>query len=162
MTTHEIERREIELVPIEPANPRTLRGIAVPYGALSHVLNDRAKPYRERFDPGSVEYDDRTVMAYGHDLSGVPLGRVGAGTLAFQETAEGLAFSVELPESRADIVEALRRGDLDGSVSVGFIAKDDRWQNRTNPAVRTVRSAILVELSICHAGAYPTAQGIIA
>ena len=98
-------------------------------------------------------------MLYGHDMNSVPLASVRAGTLRFREEPEGLAFSVDLPESRADIREALERGDLDGSVSIGFIASEDEWQNRTNPSVRTVRRAQLVELSIVTAGAYPGATG---
>ena len=138
---------------------RTLSGIAVPYGTLSHVLEDRARPYRERFERGSLQHSDSTVMLYGHDMNSVPLASVRAGTLRFREEPEGLAFSVDLPESRADIREALERGDLDGSVSIGFIASEDEWQNRTNPSVRTVRRAQLVELSIVTAGAYPGATG---
>ena len=151
-----IERRKLM---VAETSGNTLRGTAVPYGQMSHILEDRARPYRERFERGAISHDDHTVMVYGHDLNGVPLARVGSGTLAFYETLEALEFKAELPESRADIVQALERGDLDGSVSIGFICTQDRWNNKLNPAVRTVRSARLVELSIVAAGAYPAARG---
>jgi HK97 family phage prohead protease len=102
-----------------------------------------------------------TVMLYGHDQSGVPLGRVGSGSLRFEDAPGGLMFEIDLPEARADIREALERGDLTGAVSVGFYVDDggDEWQNKTKPAIRTVRNAELVELSIVPMGAYPQAKG---
>lgn len=154
-----IERRDIRVAVRANSENRTLSGIAVPYRTLSHTLHDRARPYRERFERGAISHHDHTVMMYGHDMSGVPLGRVGSGTLRFQETDVGLAFEVDLPESRSDILEALRRGDLDGSVSIGFVSSEDEWQNRTKPPIRTVRAAVLHELSVVQAGAYPTAAG---
>ena len=139
---------------------RTLSGIAVPYGSLSHVLHDRARPYRERFQRGALAHMESTILLYGHDMSGVPLASVRGSTLSFSETEAGLSFSATLPESRPDIREALQRGDLDGSVSIGFVAEEDTWQNRTNPSVRTVRRAKLHELSIVLSGAYPKATGV--
>ena len=155
-----IERRQ-GFATMTRTEGRTLSGIAVPYNSLSHVLEDRARPYRERFVRGALEYSAQTVMLYGHDMGGVPLASVRGQTLRFEESDEGLRFSVDLPESRADISEALERGDLDGSVSIGFIARDDEWNNRTNPSVRTVRGAQLVELSIVQAGAYASAGGTL-
>lgn len=144
------------------ATGNTLAGIAVPYNDFSHVLHDRARPYKERFKRGAMKPSDDTVMLYGHDDSGVPLARVGAETLRFEQADEGLRFAVELPESRADIREALGRGDLTGAVSVGFYVNPDgdEWQTRTNPSIRTVRSADLHELSIVRVGAYERASGI--
>ncbi len=153
-----IERRQLTITAAS-TDGHTFRGTAVPYGQLSHVLEDRARPYRERFKRGSIKHDASTVLIYGHELGAVPLGRVGSGTLRFGETDAGLQFEADLPEARADIVQALERGDLDGSVSIGFIADADTWNNRTNPAVRTVQAATLVELSIVNRGAYASAKG---
>lgn len=136
-----------------------LRGIAVPYGELSRMLHDRPRPYRERFMRGALTTGADTVLIYGHDLDTVPLARVGAGTLAFEDTDAGLAFEARL--APGPVATALERGDLDGSVSVGFVLERDEWQNRTNPAVRTVHAATLVELSIVMAGAYAAARGSI-
>tara|TARA_R100000655_G_scaffold9771_3_gene24084 strand:+ start:1373 stop:1855 length:483 start_codon:yes stop_codon:yes gene_type:complete len=146
---------------VQMGEGRTLSGIAVPYGQLSHVLHDRARPYRERFERGALNHTDGTVLLYGHDMQGVPLASVRGSTLAFTETDAGLAFSATLPESRADITEALQRGDLDGSVSIGFVAREDEWQNRTKPSIRTVRNADLMELSIVMSGAYQNATGVL-
>ena len=154
-----IEYRRLSLQSSETAEG-VFRGVAVPYGELSHVLADRARPYRERFERGAIKHTDSTVMIYNHNQGSLPLARVGAGTLRFTETDEGLRFEAELPESATEIREALQRGDMDGSVSIGFIANDDKWNNRTNPAVRTVQSAELIELSVLSgAGAYANAKG---
>lgn len=99
------------------------------------------------------------MMMVQHNPGGVPIGRVGAGTLEFEETAEGLMFRCNLPESRMDIREALERGDLDGSVSIGFQCDEDDWMHTKSASLRTVRKARLAELSIVTAGAYRGARG---
>lgn len=82
------------------------------------------------------------------------MARVGAGTLQFEESPNGLMFRAVLPESREDIREALRRGDLDGSVSIGFVCEDDEWVHGSAASLRTVRSGEIVELSIVSQAAY--------
>lgn len=134
-------------------------GTAVPYNATSVTLRDRRRPYKERIAPGALRWDGATVLLTQHDQRGIPLARVSSGTLRFMETDSGLAFEADLPESRADIREALKRGDLDGSVSIGFVCLDDEWIHGKTTSLRTVRSAELVELSIVTAGAYPAASG---
>lgn len=130
-------------------------GIAVPYNTTSVTLRDRRRPYKERIAPGALQWSGDTVLLTQHDQRGIPLARVSAGTLRFGETDSGLAFDADLPESRTDIREALRRGDLDGSVSIGFVCEDDDWVHGKTTSLRTVRKAELVELSIVTAGAYP-------
>ena len=130
-------------------------GIAVPYNVMSVTLRDRRRPYKERVAAGALQWSSDTVLLTQHDQRGIPLARVSAGTLRFSETDSGLAFDAELPESRTDIREALRRGDLDGSVSIGFVCEDDDWVHGKTTSIRTVRKAELVELSIVTAGAYP-------
>ena len=88
------------------ATGNTLSGVAVPYDQFSHVIHDRPRAYRERFKRGAMKPNPETVMLYGHDPSGVPLGRVASGSLRFRDSAEGLMFELDLPESRADIREA--------------------------------------------------------
>lgn len=130
-------------------------GIAVPYNTTSVTLRDRRRPYKERMAPGSLRWSDDTVMLTQHDQRGIPLARVSAGTLRFSDAGNGLSFEADLPESRYDIREALRRGDLDGSVSIGFVCEDDDWVHGKTTSLRTVRKAELIELSIVTAGAYP-------
>ncbi len=137
----------------------TLTGIAVPYGKMSAVLRDKSRPYREIVEPGSLKWDERTVMYTQHDHRGIPLARVGSNTLRFSESAEGLRFSASLPESRVDVREALERGDLDGSVSIGFVVDKQEWSNYGKSSVRRVTRGHLIELSIVANGAYSQAAG---
>lgn len=158
MRSNNIEH--VEFRSIETAvDGNTLSGIAVPYGESSRVLYDRPRPYRERFERNALAVGDSVSLLIGHDPSNIPLGRVGAGTLRFSDSPEGLRFEADLPASRADVITALGRGDLDGSVSIGFISQRDSWGNKTNPALRTVQAATLLELSIVPAGAYEKAKG---
>ena len=60
-----------------------LRGIAVPYDQLSHPIPGVGRSFREKMKPGALSYDENTVLMTQHDQTGVPLARVGAGTLAF-------------------------------------------------------------------------------
>ncbi len=139
----------------------SVTGIAVPYGQLSHPIQGAGRSFREKVKPGALTYDDNTVLLTQHDQRGVPLARVGAGTLSFRETKQGLEFTATLPESRADLREALERGDMSGAVSIGFYVEDDgdRWTHANKQSLREVTQGHLVELSLVSpAGAYPGAR----
>tara|TARA_R110002012_G_scaffold281966_1_gene471575 strand:+ start:231 stop:491 length:261 start_codon:yes stop_codon:yes gene_type:complete len=84
---------------------------------------------------------------------------VGAGTLSFSESPEGLRFTATLPESRSDVLEAVKRGDI-GGVSIGFSPIEQDWTHRSGnmPSDRVVSKAALYELSLVSAGAYPEAK----
>ena len=137
-----------------------LRGIAVPYDQLSHPIPGVGRSFREKMKPGALSYDENTVLMTQHVQTGIPLARVGAGTLAFNETKEGLEFTATLPEARADIREALERGDLSGAVSIGFYIEDggDRWTHTKSQSMREVTQGHLSELSLVIAGAYSGAR----
>lgn len=132
----------------------TLTGQAVPYKKLSATLHDRARPYRERIEPGALTFDDDTVLLIQHDQQGVPLARVGAGTLRFKETRSGLQFEADLPDARKDVREALSRGDFNGEVSIGFIVDRDEYKHFSKGSIRTVLEGRIVEVSIVTRGAY--------
>lgn len=154
-----IETRSTPFVGGATVDGNTISGIAVPYGSSSVLLRDRPRPYRERFVPGAFPQIDEGVALYvGHDHRSLPLGRVGAGTLSFEESPEGLRFKATLPESRADVLEAVARGDI-GGVSIGFSPIEDDWTHRSGklPSDRVVSKAQLFELSLVSAGAYPGA-----
>lgn len=140
--------------------PNSIAGIAVPYDRYSHpIRNEAPRPFRERIMPNALTVQASTVMHVQHDRTGVPLARVGAGTLRFEEQADGLHFEATLPSTRSDVLEALTRGDLDGSVSIGFMVDDDKWTHMKEQSLRDVTSGRLVELSLVTAGAYPGARG---
>lgn len=142
------------------SNPTTgeLSGIAVPYNTASRPIPGAAREFREVMEPGALTYDDATVVLVNHDQDGVPLARVGAGTLTFAESDEGLRFTAQLPANRADITEALERGDLDGSMSVGMYVEADKWTHGEGQSVRRVTRGYLAEVSIVRQGAYEKAS----
>ena len=138
---------------------RTISGVAVPYRSPSKLLNDRPRAYREEFRQGAFQDIDENVALYlQHDHKGLPLARVGAGTITFSESERGLLFSATLPDSRPDIAEAVARGDIAG-VSIGFQAVTDDWNHRAAamPSTRIVTKARLFELSLVANPAYPGA-----
>tara|TARA_B110000858_G_scaffold158980_1_gene182410 strand:+ start:103 stop:582 length:480 start_codon:yes stop_codon:yes gene_type:complete len=154
----QIETRSMTLSGVTTEN-RTITGIAVPYKSSSKLLNDRPRPYREEFRQGAFKDIDENVALYlQHDHKGLPLARVGAGTISFTESERGLLFSAQLPESRGDIAEAVARGDIAG-VSIGFSSLSDDWNHRSGsmPSTRIVKSARLFELSLVANPAYPGA-----
>lgn len=149
-----LETRNSEPISIER---NTFSGVAIAWNDSTEPLME-LNGYRETFQPGSIRWDDRTALYLGHRTEGqVPLGRVGAGTLSFESTERGLMFRGTLPDWAKREREALERGDLDGAVSIGFIAEEDSFNNRAK--VRTVRSARLHHLALVFQGAYPSATG---
>ena len=154
-----LETRRMAIRLCKDEEKRMVSGVAVPYNSASHPIPGSARTFREVMAPGALTYDEYTVMLVQHDQDGVPLARVGAGTLRFRESPDGLQFEADLPDSREDIHEALRRGDLDGSVSVGMYVDDDEWTHGSDSSMRKVTRGRLIELSLVTAGAYEGARG---
>src|SRR5215211_5827110 len=88
------------------ADTKRIRG-RIPYRTESRDMGG----WTEIIEPGafhSTVFDDLVAVV---DHAGVPLGRHPT-TLELEDSADGLRWSVEPPASRADIVEAVARGDL--------------------------------------------------
>ena len=151
----------IELRSTEAAvDSAELVGVAVPYGEYAEI-RESGLVFRERFLPDSVEVRADVTLRIGHAPGGVPLARVGAGTLSFTQSPEGLLFRAKLPEARADLREALERRDLDGAVSIGFrdVKDTKRIVPRSRVAyLRDIESAVLDHLSIVERPAYAGAK----
>lgn len=151
-------RRMAALGSLTRTETGVVAGIAVPYGRYSKPIEGEApRAFREQINPGALTTDDATAMFVQHDRSGVPLARVGAGTLEFTESTEGLRFRATLPEARQDVAEALSRRDLPGAVSIGFVVDDDEWNHLETQSLRTVTKGRIVEVSLVTAGAYTQA-----
>lgn len=78
----------------------------------------------ERIKPGAFDRavkDDDVRALFNHDAN-VVLGRKSAGTLRLSVDAVGLRYEIDPPDTAqaAAVVEAIRRGDVDGS-SFGFV-----------------------------------------
>ena len=126
---------------------RKIRGL-VPYNVESRDLGG----FREIIMPGaldSAKLDDLVVTV---DHAGVPLGRYPT-TLELEDRADGLHWSVSPPESRADVREAVERGDLRAGSWRMRVARDE-WDGD----VRHVHEiAELRDVSIVTAPAYEAA-----
>jgi HK97 family phage prohead protease len=101
---------------------KKIRG-RIPYGVESRDLGG----FREVIERGALnrtKFDDLVVTV---DHAGLPLGRF-PGTLELEDRDDGLHWSVDPPNSRADIREAIERGDLKGG-SWRMVVGKDRWED---------------------------------
>lgn len=149
MSRPDLERRFASGATVEG---RQLVGLAAPFGSETRIAD-----FREVIAPGAFTRtlaERRDVLALvDHDTTRV-LGRTRSGTLALEETAEGLAYRIALPDTTAgnDLRALAQRGDI-GGVSMGFVAKRDSWDGE----LRTLHEIELHEISIVQAhAAYPT------
>lgn len=99
-------------------------------------------------------------FAVNHDLSKV-YGSTKAGTLTLDVDSIGLRFLLRPPDSPSghDLVESVRRGDLDG-MSFGFVARAEDWQRDQRPPVRRLTDVDIFEISAVPYAAYADA-GIV-
>jgi len=101
------------------------------YAALFNSDSQDLGGFVERIAPGA--FDDvmkrgtDVVALYNHDPMFL-LGRESAGTLRLSIDDRGLRYEIDPPESRADVIEALERGDVRHS-SFAFRVKGtgERW-----------------------------------
>lgn len=114
-------------------------GTAAVTDSLSEVLwGFREKIATGAFDKALKNSDVRGL--FNHDPNYV-LGRVKSGTMTLRADDKGLHYEIaELPESRADVAEAIQRGDVDGN-SFAFTVAKDEWEypsDGKSPAIRTI------------------------
>jgi HK97 family phage major capsid protein/HK97 family phage prohead protease len=148
------EQRDLDEVVEQRSAPDTLeldgkrlRG-RIPYGVESRDLGG----WSEVIAPGALRDADLSDLVATVDHAGLPLGRYPS-TLSLEARDDGLHWSLDLPESRADVREAVERGDLRAS-SWRMIVGRDRWEGnrRTVEEVRSLR-----DVSVVTTGAYPQA-----
>jgi HK97 family phage prohead protease len=132
------------------ADGKKIRG-RVPYGIESRDMGG----WKEVIEPGAFKatvFDDLVVVV---DHAGVPLGRHPT-TLDLEDRADGLHWSVDPPASRADIREAIERGDLKAGSWRMKVARDE-WRGD----VRHVHEvAVLRDVSIVTRPAYGEAAAV--
>jgi HK97 family phage prohead protease len=123
---------------------RRVHGV-IPYGVESRDLGG----WREVIEPGALRnarLDDLVALV---DHAGVPIGRHPS-TLHVEDRSNGLHWSVELPESRSDVREAIERRDLQAGSWRMRVARDE-WRGD----VRHVHEiAELADVSIVTRPAY--------
>jgi HK97 family phage prohead protease len=164
--TNNLERRNIRAGKLTvrssaSGNGKTLVG-RVAYNSRSEDLGG----FIEVIAPGAFTYSLKTteVFAYwSHDSSQV-LARLSNGTLRLQDSATALRFSADLDPATtwgSNAIAALKRGDVTAN-SFGFAVDNsngdgDQWEvQRDGSILRTVRKALLFEVSPVSVPAYPS------
>jgi uncharacterized protein len=106
------------------ADERRIRGL-IPYGTESRDMGG----WREVIEPGALRNARLDDLVATVDHVGVPIGRY-PGTLDLEDRSDGMHWAVEPPAARADVREAIERGDLRSSSWRMVVAKD-RWEGDT-------------------------------
>ena len=153
---NETERR-YTAVPVE-IRARGDRNRIGGYAAVFNRMSQNLGGFVERVAPGFFN-DSRSrgwpdVLArYNHD-DNMLLGTTGAGTLTLEIDSEGLLYEVDPPQSRADVLELVSRGDVRKS-SFAFRTFEDEW-NTTDQGFpqRTLVTGQLVDVAPVNAPAY--------
>jgi hypothetical protein len=127
-----------------PAEGRTLRGLAIPYGVETRI-NGGTESIRAGAVTASLA--GRDILALVDHDSGKVLGRTRSGTLRLAEDTRGVSFEIDLPDTTAarDVLALVERGDA-GGMSFGFTTPKggDEWRGTH----RTLRSIQLHEISV--------------
>ena len=127
---------------------RRIRGV-IPFGVESRDMGG----WTEIIEPGALRGADLSELVATVEHRGLPIGRH-PGTLALEERADGVHWSVDPPASRQDVVEAVERGDLRAGSWRMRVARDS-WQGD----VRHVHEiAALRDVAIVTSPAYPASM----
>jgi uncharacterized protein len=126
-------------------------GLAARYNSPTMIGRRGAgQSFKEVLLPGAfkraVEAKQDTAFLINHDVSKL-LGRVSSGTLRLRDTAEGLSFECDFPdtEEARSAYAAIQRGDMhDMSFGFGADKGDDEWtmesDERGKYAFRKIRN----------------------
>lgn len=102
----------------------------------------------------SINGDIRALVEHDYKML---LGRTVSKTLKIGEDSQGIIVEITPPNTRtaSELMESIERGDING-MSFGFMVNKDgaNWNFDKNPALRTVTSAILSEVTITSLPAY--------
>ncbi len=105
---------------------RTVEGYAAVFNSTTRIGGGWG--YDEVIEAGA--FDDAISVSdcralFNHDPNHL-LARQSSGTLQLSLDAKGLMYKFEMPESRADLLEMMERGDLKES-SFAFTVKEQEW-----------------------------------
>ena len=132
-----------------PAKSGRLVGLAAVWNSQYPISPGR--DVFERLLPDAVRWSDDTVALVAHQRDQT-LGRVGAGTLSLESTAEGLEYAIDLDlqmSYAADLARSVGRGDTRGaSVSLRLASIESSWSLRADGfPLHSIRRALLTEVS---------------
>lgn len=137
----EVERRTFSVpagLETRAEGSKGIRGVGIAAGVTVDI-----GPFTEEIDRGAIddvlEMDVRGL--FNHNDNYV-LGRTKSGTMKLRKVEAGIEYDIpELPASRADVMEAIERKDVDGS-SFSFTVLEDAWtrgDENTKPHRRVMR-----------------------
>jgi len=142
---------EIRAAASDGTPSRTVRGYAAKYGQRSQNLGDTSFQFFEIIEAGAFDpvLGDDVRALFNHDPSQI-LARSRGGemdTLRIGTDETGLWYEFDAPQTRAgdDLLESIRRGDVDQS-SFGFSVNADgqKWEEtrdgETTIVLRTIRA----------------------
>lgn len=162
----EIERRYTPL-PVEVrggASGRRIGGYAAVFEQLSRNLGGFVEVVDRRAFNDSRGRGWPDVMARYNHKDDMLLGTVGAGTLRVDVDPTGLAYEVEPPEARGDVLELVRRGDVRASSFAFRVVGDggDEWRrNDDGLPERRLLNVQLVDVAPVNTPAYPAATAAL-
>lgn len=132
----------------------TLKGYAIRYNEKSKLLG---YGFEEVILPGafSESLKTRNIIALNNHDTNQLLGSTQANTLRLEDRAEGLYFELDLLESRKELYDLVKRGDIAG-MSFGFTCTDELYKRSDDKDIREVKKGELFEISVVHTPAYPS------
>lgn len=132
----------------------TLKGYAIRYNEKSKLLG---YGFEEVISQGafSESLKKRNIIALNNHDTNQLLGTTQANTLRLEDRADGLYFELDLLESRKELYELVKRGDIAG-MSFGFTCTDEIYKRSGEIDVREVKKGELFEISVVHTPAYPS------
>lgn len=137
----------------EEGQPKKLVGM-IPYNQRSLDLGG----FTEVIAPGAFTSSlNGDILALRDHDPKLLLGRTKSGTLTFSDEADGLHYTITLPNTTAgnDLAESASRGDLD-QTSFGFYCNSDEWSEYNT--LRTLKDVDLFEVSPCSFACYPASS----
>ncbi|RLB69077.1 MAG: HK97 family phage prohead protease [Deltaproteobacteria bacterium] len=140
------------------ADAMIVSGFALKYNKPSKLIYGEFVEYIDKRALDGVNLDN-TFLLFNHNTDHV-LGNTKSGTLQLTNTADGLRFRAELPDTQRarETYTLIKRGDVSG-MSFAFTTKADTWNTNVSPAERTIHSiGNLSEISIVPVPAYPDTE----
>jgi HK97 family phage prohead protease len=147
-----------------------VRGYAAVFNRESENLGDAEWQFREVIEPGAFDdvLNDDVRALLNHDPNFIlARSKAGTGTLTIGQDERGLWYEFDAPDTTAgrDLMESLRRGDIDQSSFSFSVQKDgQRWEETKDGDGRTLikrtitKIARLFDVSPVTYPAYPDAR----
>lgn len=125
---------------------RTIGGYAAKFNSRSQPLAGFHEVVAPTFFNESRDNRWEGVVCRWDHKSEFLLGATGSGTLRCSVDAVGLDYTVDVPESRGDVLESVRRGDIAHS-SFSFAYAVDVWDFADGLPLRTLVSGQLIDVA---------------